>query len=528
MAILLAMPKNKISIAIASFLLIVSCSYASTEIKLPIDVERAISKSNIPKDAISISVKKVVPQDISGKPFKSAEVVEWQEDIAMNPASTMKLLTSLAAMEILGPQYRWKTDIFTNGKIQAETLKGDLLVRGSGDPKLIPEEINKILNNLKDFGIKKIDGDLIFDRSAYDSSVKESSFSDGETTRSYNVLPDALLFAFNSFSFQFFPSVDSQYVIIKQTPRIANLKIDNNLRVVDAPCNDWRRNISMAINMEKNGSWLASFDGEFPNGCPTANWNVVASNSDDFLSQSIIAAWEDIGGRWVRKPKVKAAVMDNSFKPIVTHLGVPLHESIKDINKLSNNVMARQVLLTIALEKSGRPSNTSNGTKLVKEWLKKYQLDMPELIIENGSGLSRVERISPKHLNQVLLLGLNSSSRDYYVESLPIAGVDGTMKHRLLDKFRKYVPKRSETEALEKNTSSLPSSIRKYGAYIKTGSLADVRSISGYVVSRTGHAYTVTSFINHKNASSGRGIHDALLTWLLDDGPLQSSGTRPH
>ena len=295
------MPKNKISIAIASFLLIVSCSYASTEIKLPIDVERAISKSNIPKDAVSISVKKVVPQDISGKPFKSAEVVEWQEDIAMNPASTMKLLTSLAAMEILGPQYRWKTDIFTNGKIQAETLKGDLLVRGSGDPKLIPEEINKILNNLKDFGIKKIDGDLIFDRSAYDSSVKESSFSDGETTRSYNVLPDALLFAFNSFSFQFFPSPDSQYVIIKQTPRIANLKIDNNLRVVDAPCNDWRRNISMSINMEKNGSWLASFDGEFPNGCPTANWNVVASNSDDFLSQSIIAAWEDIGGRWVRK-----------------------------------------------------------------------------------------------------------------------------------------------------------------------------------------------------------------------------------
>ena len=179
------MPKNKISIAIASFLLIVPCSYASTEIKLPIDVERAISKSNIPKDAVSISVKKVITQDTSSRTFKSAEVIDWQEDVGMNPASTMKLLTSLAAMEILGPQYRWKTDIFTNGKIQAETLKGDLLVRGSGDPKLIPEEINKILNNLKDFGIKKIDGDLIFDRSAYDSSVKESSFSDGEIGRAH-------------------------------------------------------------------------------------------------------------------------------------------------------------------------------------------------------------------------------------------------------------------------------------------------------------------------------------------------------
>ena len=528
MAILLAMPKNKITIALLYVLWMMTHAHASTDTKLPIDIERAISKSNIPKDAIAISVKKIASQDAPTKTFKSIDVIDWQEDVGMNPASTMKLLTSLAAMEILGPQYRWKTDIFTNGKIQADTLKGDLLIRGSGDPKLIPEEINKILNNLKDIGIKKIDGDFIFDRSAYDASVKDSSFSDGETSRSYNVLPDALLFAFNSFSFQFFPSVDSQYVIIKQTPRIANLKIDNNLKVVDAPCNDWRRNISMSINMDKNGSWLASFDGEFPNGCPTANWNVVASNSDDFLSQSIIAAWEDMGGKWVKKPKVKASSIDNSFKPIVTHLGIPLHESIKDINKLSNNVMARQVLLTIALEKSGKPGNTANGTKLVKEWLKKYQLDMPELIIENGSGLSRIERISSKHLNQVLLLGLNSTSRDYYTESLPIAGVDGTMKHRLLDKFRKYVPKRSETEALEKNTASLPNPIKKYGAYIKTGSLADVRSISGYVVSRTGHTYTVTSFINHKNAGSGRSIHDALLVWLLDDGPLQQSNTRPH
>ena len=504
-------------IVVAGLLLHSVSSYGLNS--LPDSIEHLIKKSSITKESITISVEKISRQTTPTSKYISSEVLNWQDDKPMNPASTMKLVTSLAAMEVLGPQYRWKTDLFTNGQIQGDTLRGDLLLKGSGDPKLIPEEINKILNNLKDFGIKKIDGDLIFDRSAYDSSVKESSFSDGETTRSYNVLPDALLFAFNSFSFQFFPSADSQYVIIKQTPRIANLKIDNNLRVVDAPCNDWRRNISMSINMEKNGSWLASFDGEFPNGCPTANWNVVASNSDDFLSQSIIAAWEDAGGVWLRPPKFKEGQLTNSFKPLHTHYGIPLYESVRDVNKLSNNVMAKQLMLTLALERNGRAQNNENAAAIMKEWLKKKNLEFSELVIENGSGLSRIERISSQHLNEILMLGINSFYRDYFVESLPIAGVDGTMKHRLTDKLRQYFPSKKELALLEKNTETFPVGLRRYGAYIKTGSLVDVRSISGYVVSRTGQVYAVSSMINHSLANTGRPIHDALLSWLLDDGP---------
>ena len=486
---------------------------------LPTPIAQAIKKSGIPAESIALSIDKINVKSPSEKKYLSESLIHWQANIPMNPASTMKLVTSLAAMEVLGPQYRWKTDLLTNGQIQNETLKGDLLIRGSGDPKLIPEEINKMLLNLKSIGVKKIDGNLIFDRSAYDNSVKESSFSDGEPTRAYNVSPDALLFSFNSFSFQFFPNINNDLVLIKQTPRIANLKIDNNLRIIEAPCTDWKKDINMSIGVQKNGEWLASFDGLYPSGCKTAFWNVVASDSDSFLLQSFIAAWEDIGGVWIKKPTLKNMPLLSNFKPIVTHFGVPLYESVKDINKLSNNVMARQVLLTMALEKSGKPGNTNNGMKIVKEWLNKNQLNMPELVIENGSGLSRVERISSQHLNQILLLGLNSSTNNYYLESLPIAGFDGTMKHRLLDKFRKVVPNKKEAAALEKNTELFPDGLKKYGAYIKTGSLVDVRSISGYVVSRSGHVYAVTSFINDRNANAGRGIHDAALSWLLDDGP---------
>jgi D-alanyl-D-alanine carboxypeptidase/D-alanyl-D-alanine-endopeptidase (penicillin-binding protein 4) len=277
----------------------------------------------------------------------------------------------------------------------------------------------------------------------------------------------------------------------------------------------------MSLKAEKNSGWVASFNGHYPSACSSANWNIVASDSDQFLSQSLIAAWQDLGGTWGKKPAIKSGQLTEYFRPIVTHFGIPLYESVKDINKLSNNVMARQVLLTLAIEKNGGPGNTNNGNMVVKSWLKKYQLDMPELVIENGSGLSRIERISSKNLNQVLLLGLNSSTRDYFTESLPIAGVDGTMKHRLMDKLRQYNPRKSDAQAFEKNLSQFPKSIKKYGAYIKTGSLADVRSISGYVVSKTGQVYAISSFINHQNAHAGRGIHDALMTWLLDDGPQQ-------
>ena len=163
---------------------------------LPESVEQLIKKSSISKEAITVSVEKISRQNTPSSKYTSSEILSWQEDKPMNPASTMKLVTSLAAMEVLGPQYRWKTDLFTNGQIQGDILKGDLLLKGSGDPKLIPEEINKLLSNLKGLGIKKISGDLIFDRTAYEKPQKESSFSDGETQRSYNASPDALLFAF--------------------------------------------------------------------------------------------------------------------------------------------------------------------------------------------------------------------------------------------------------------------------------------------------------------------------------------------
>jgi D-alanyl-D-alanine carboxypeptidase/D-alanyl-D-alanine-endopeptidase (penicillin-binding protein 4) len=182
--------------------------------------------------------------------------------------------------------------------------------------------------------------------------------------------------------------------------------------------------------------------------------------------------------------------------------GIKLSDDVQDINKYSNNVMARQLLLTLALEKMGKPATTENGELVIQSWLKQMGLDFPGLVIENGSGLSRNEAISAGQMNQLLLLARNLPASDIFYNSLPLAGTDGTMRNRLMTQLRKFLHLKKKPEVR-----------------MKTGSLADVRAISGYVLSKSGKLYAVTSFINHPNAWRGLEAHDQLLSWLLEDGP---------
>ena len=182
--------------------------------------------------------------------------------------------------------------------------------------------------------------------------------------------------------------------------------------------------------------------------------------------------------------------------------GVSLGKDVQDINKYSNNVMARQLFLTLALEKFGKPATTSNSEQVILAWLKQRALNFPELILENGSGLSRNETISALHMNELLVSARGLPIADIFYNSLPLAGTDGTMKNRLLTQLRKFLHLKKHPEAR-----------------IKTGSLAEVRAISGYVMSKSGKLYAVTSFINHPNAYRGQDVHDQLLAWLLEDGP---------
>jgi len=491
---------------IAGYFLFTSSVSANDQSTLPIptSVSGSLERNQIPLDTFSAAVLEIEPGQ-AGK-HAAKKVLDWRGKEPMNPASTMKLLTTLSSLDILGPQYRWRTNVYTDGVIRQGTLKGNLYLQGTGDPKLVPEELAKMMKDLQGLGIQKIDGNLFFDRSAYAPSVMEHNTIDGESLRAYNAPPDPLLYAFRTLSFQLGKSRTADFIDISYSPALSQLKISNQMQLVDRPCDNWKSNIR--FNLEPEGvsntdqPLTAQFSGAFPSSCKGVNFNVVALDANTFLTQGFAAAWELAGGTWTQPPVGKNATVPLAARLLLQFEGIRLADDVLDINKYSNNVMARQLLLTLALEKMGKPATTANGEMVIQSWLKQNGLEFQGLVIENGSGLSRNEAISAGQMNQLLLTARNLPVGDIFYNSLPIAGTDGTMRNRLMSQLRKFLHLKKKPEAR-----------------IKTGSLADVRAISGYVLSKSGKMYAVTSFINHPNAWRGLEAHDQLLSWLLEDGP---------
>ena len=476
----------------------------ASSLSIPLSVANSLERNQIPLDAISISVMEIEP----GRPGKNVakKVLDWRGGDPMNPASTMKLLTTLSGLDILGPLYRWRTNIYTDGVIRQGVLKGNLYLQGTGDPKLVPEELAKMMKDLQGLGIQKIDGNLFFDRNAYAASVMEHNTIDGEALRAYNVPPDPLLYAFRTLSFQLGKSRTADFIDISYTPALSQLKVVNQMKLVDRSCDNWKSNIRFNLDPEgvanTDQPLTAQFSGAFPSSCKGVNFNVVALDANTFLTQGFAAAWELAGGSWVQAPIGKDGSVPLAARLLLQFEGSKLADDVVDINKYSNNVMARQVLLTMALEKMGKPATTANGELVIQSWLNQNGLDFQGLVIENGSGLSRNEAISASQMNRLLLTARNLPVGDIFYNSLPIAGTDGTMRNRLMTQLRKFLHLK-----------------KKPVARFKTGSLADVRAISGYVLSKSGKMYAVTSFINHPNAWRGLEAHDQLLSWLLEDGP---------
>jgi serine-type D-Ala-D-Ala carboxypeptidase/endopeptidase (penicillin-binding protein 4) len=476
---------------------------------LPIGVKKALHSSKIPESALGFNVISI------GKLHPQPNQHSWNAQFPMNPASTMKLLTTVAALDILGPQYRWKTNFYTTGLIEQGILNGNLIIQGFGDPKLVPEQLSVISQNLKQLDLQEIQGNLILDRSVYASSIKQSAPQDGESSRTYNVIPDPLLYAFQTLSFRIFNN-NGQFDVT-YTPRLARLRIINQIQEIKGACGDWTKNLKIEIRKINDEEWNAIFVGKLSINCPDIAWNSVSIDSNNFLKQGILASFEDSGIVWKNHPQIIESEVPSNAKLLLSHQGTSLTDAVKDINKYSNNVMARQVLLTVGLEKGNRPTSTTDSIRIVKDWLRRSKLNFPELVVENGSGLSNVERISPQSMTSLLNFAVSTKNNEIFINSLPIAGVDGTMKNRLLDRLKKLWSANSP-ETIFTPDLSLPNGLQKTGAYMKTGTLQTVRAVSGYVVSKTGKVYAVSSMVNHQNASmGGTAINDALLHWVLDD-----------
>jgi len=446
---------------------------------LPSAVTDVFTKAQVPMSDVAILVKEVGVTEA---------IISHNIEKPMNPASVMKLVTTYAGLELLGAAHTWKTEVYVTGDMRATTLKGDLILKGTGDPKLTVERFWLLLKQLRERGLRTINGDLILDKTFFAIPEADPNKFDGEASRAYNVVPDALLLNFKAVRFQFAPAIDGLSVTISPDVKPTQLEIINRAKLVDAPCGDWRERIKSDIQTPSATELRITFTGNYPRSCGERVWNISLLDHARFVGGVFATMWTDVGGVW--KGNVKVAATPREAKLIAVSESLGLSEVIRDINKFSNNVMARQLFLSLSADIDKQPATPQRSYDVVRQWLARKNIAAPELVIENGSGLSRIERISAANLGKLLDAAWRSAVMPEFISSMSLVGVDGTFRRRA----------RGEVVSGR--------------AHMKSGTLNDVRAIAGYVLAADERRYLMVMMVNSNNAIFTQAAQDALLQWV--------------
>ena len=492
------MAAMKPTFLLAVVLATLSCTALAADDELPPTIAAAFLRAQIPESAIGLYVQRVGASDPGlGADEAAPRRAPGRADIqpllslhaerALNPASTMKLVTTYSALELLGPAFTWKTVLATNAPQVGTALEGDLVLRGAGDPKLVFEGLWLMLRQLRSRGIRSIKGDLVLDRSLFEVPPYDPGAFDGEPNKPYNVGPDALLVNFKSVTLRFLPDDARREVRVSMEPALADFSV-GAIPYADGPCGDLR---AKALPDFTRSDRIA-FGGVYAAECGEQTWNVSVLDHRQYDGALFRALWTDLGGTLAGT--VRDGVTPPDAQVLVEHESPSLSEVVRDINKYSNNVMARELFLSLAAEVAKMPANADRAQRVVRAFYAAKNLAMPELVLENGSGLSRRERISAGSMARVLQAAWASPVMPEFIASLPLVGFDGTMRKRL-------------------NQRSVAGQ-----AHIKTGTLADARAVAGYVLAASGRYYVVVAFVNHPNANRAQAGQDALLQWVYERG----------
>lgn len=454
---------------------------AQAQDRLPATVAGALKVAGIPVSSVGIVV-----QEADGVRPR----LTFNADQSMNPASTMKLVTTFAALELLGPAYTWKTSLWTPAPLDNGVLAGDLFIRGSADPKLTFERFWLLLRQLRARGVREIGGDLVLDRSLIAPVEHDPAAFDDKPLRPYNVGPDALLLNFKSLRLTLVPDAAGKAVRVAAEPEPANLDITNLMKLGNNGCSEgWRENLRADLTRHAT-RWRLILTGTYSVNCGEKTWRIGLLPHGEYVRGVFEQLWTELGGTF--KGEVRDGVVPADARELAAIESPALAETVRDINKFSNNVMARQLFLTMGAESGMRPARNEDADAVVRNWLDNRNLRFPELVLDNGSGLSRRERISAGNLARLLAAAWKSPVMPEFIASLPLSAVDGTMKKRL-------------------NGNGIAGQ-----AHIKTGTLDGVKTIAGYVLDRHGRQQIIVFLVNHANATAAQAAQDALLTWVYE------------
>jgi D-alanyl-D-alanine carboxypeptidase/D-alanyl-D-alanine-endopeptidase (penicillin-binding protein 4) len=444
--------------------------------QLPPEVKQALKAARLPASAMTVVV---APLGAQGQPLLSIGA-----ERSLNPASVMKLVTTYAALDLLGPEHRWQTGFYSTAPVKDGVLQGDLYVRGGGDPKWVVERILSDFAALQNRGVRAIAGDLVLDHSGFDVPVMAPGDFDGEHLRPYNATPDALLVNFKSVLLHFTPDPEAGVARVRSEPPLAGLTVDASVPLTTRACVDWRLRLQADFS-DPNAIRLL---GTYAEACGPTVWPVAYQDPTSFAARALEGLWRQSGG--ALNGRVRNGTTPEQAHLILAAQSLPLSVIMADVNQFSNNVMAQQVFLSLTAPPAVAKFERSREV-LAGWWSRTFGPNVTAPVVDNGSGLSRQERITPQTLLQLLRHAAQHPQATPFVQSLSVAGVNGTTRRM----------------------AQSPNSLANGRAWIKTGTLRDVAGIAGYVDTRSGQRLVVIAFIHHERANQGRAALDALLDW---------------
>ncbi|WP_353094663.1 D-alanyl-D-alanine carboxypeptidase [Methylibium sp.] len=478
--------------------------------ELPAAVRTALNRAQLPADALVAYITELGPPG----PPRGVPRLTHRAQQPVNPASLMKLYTTGAALELLGPAWTWPTPVLTTGQLVDGVLQGDLIIQGRGDPTLVIERLWLLLREVRQRGIHEVRGDIVLDGSAFvlnGADAGDPADFDGERFRPYNVRPDALLLNHKSITLRFVPEPSRGVARVSTDVNLAGVQIDTAVPLVSGGCGDWRGSLKPAFDEPGR----IRLTGLYPVSCGEKTWPVAYAEPSSYNVRLIAESWHELGGQLAGS--VRNGPTPHGALPLFEATSPPLAAVVRDINKFSNNVMAQQLFLSLGLIPSGAlpmpaaaaiptagdtstsPTPAGSTADAARELLRaqvRTRAGCPdaEFSIDNGSGLSRQSRSSARCLGAWLQALWASPVMPELMSSLPLTGIDGTARR----------PGRDWGAALGR-------------AHLKTGSLRDSMGLAGYVLGQSGRRYAFVAIVNHPSAGAARPVLDALVQWAADD-----------
>ena len=391
------------------------------------------------------------------------------------PASNVKLLTTAMALKRLRPEYRFKTGLYATTPVGGETLRGDIFIKGFGDPNLVSEQMWLLVKELKNIPLRKVHGDIIADASFFDNNLRVKTWKKGGV-EAYNAPLGALSFNFNTVTVHINPGEkpgDRPVVVVD--PNIEFIRVDNRARTVSKS----KRSRLIVNRIDRGGHNEITISGvvSVNHARETYYLNITrpayyaASVFKEYLRQEGV----EVTG------KVRVGFVPEGAYEILSHSSMPLSLILRGLNKFSNNFVAEQILKTIGADIYGSPGTTLNGLRAMDEYMQSLKYKPEGFSILDGSGLSRQNRLSPDQIVSVFQdMYADLGVYPEFISALGVMGRDGNVLKRM-----------NGHNSAER-------------ARVKTGTLNSVSALSGYFQSADGERFAFSILMNDLKCSNGQ------------------------